>query len=322
MVELKESGYSFEGIREMSKEILNNSKDLLEIDNLHVDNTLLPRIHTYLEKKVDDSWLPEGHELPLNEECGLNLFYNVINFCYKDPESGHEYVYTNSDGKQIKRSSGLIAALANSGIDWNNFEAVSELLSEEWRKLSQISESNPMYLGEERKNKIVDFAKYLLNCGYEDIEDLFVGCNYDVTEIAGCLNKSGFFEDKFMKRSQLACRMINDVLMRRSEDPLLNIDQLTVMADYRIPQVFYNLGVVHLVDKDLIGQIVFGSPILANSREENALRATAVKIGKIVADKLGITEAETDSILWGLSQEMSNNGELAVPHMVVATDAY
>jgi len=41
-----------------------------------------------------------------------------------------------------------------------------------------------------------------------------------------------------------------------------------------------------------------------------------------VADKLGITEAETDSILWGLSQEMSNNGELAVPHMVVATDAY
>ena len=321
MVEHKEIEFTFEGVRKMSEEILNTSKDLLEIDDDGIDKYLMPRIQTYLGATLD-TWLPEGHDLPLEQECGLNLFYNVINFCYKDPESGHEYVFTCDDGRQIKRSSGLITALARSGMNWNDFEAVSEMKPDKWGKMSQISDENPMYLGEERQDKMVGFAKYLLGCGFHNIEEFVYGCSFDVKEIVGCLNNSGYFDDKFMKRSQLACRMINDVLTRRSKSPLLNLSQLTVMADYRIPQVFYNLGVVRLLDNNLIDKIIFGTPIPKNSREENALRATAVKIGKTVADKLQINEADADNILWGLSQEMAKDGELLVPHMIVATDAY
>jgi hypothetical protein len=65
-----------------------------------------------------------------------------------------------------------------------------------------------------------------------------------------------------------------------------------------------------------------GTPIPAGSREEKALRATAVYVGKIVADRLGISEAEADNVLWGLSQDMVRKGEMAIPHMIVATDAY
>jgi hypothetical protein len=52
------------------------------------------------------------------------------------------------------------------------------------------------------------------------------------------------------------------------------------------------------------------------------LRATAVVLGEEVAKRLSISESEADGILWGLSQAMAKMGEMIIPHMLVATDAY
>jgi hypothetical protein len=322
MIEHKEYGDSFEDIREMSKEILKSSPDLVEVSEFGIEEILVPRIKKYLEAAGENTWLPEGHDLSLENECGLNLFMDVINFCYKDPETGHEYFFTANDGKRIKRSTGLMAAMARAGVDWNNFASVSDISVERWREMLQLSEDNQMYLGDERRDKIVGFARFVLSRGFSNVPEFIDGCEYDAGRMTVLLNESGFFEDRFMKRSQLTCRMINDVLVRRGEPSLTKIDRLTVMADYRIPQVFYNLGAVSLVDKDMTDRILNGTPIPAGSREENALRATAVHVGKIVADRLGISEAEADNVLWGLSQEMARKGEMAIPHMIVATDAY
>lgn len=322
MVENKETAGLIEDIRVESEEILRNATDLVEINMASVDEVLIPRIRTYLAIKKENSWLPEGHEFPLEKEAGLNLFIDVINFCYKDPATGNEYRFTDRGVKVIKRATGLMAAMARSGVDWNSFSSVSKISMNKWEEMLQLSDSNQMFLSEERREKIVGFAKYLLAQNYENMPNLLIDCGYDVLTILDLLNESGYFEDKFMKRSQLACRMINDVLVRRDCDPLLNVDKLTVMADYRIPQVFYNLGVVDLIDKSLVDSLVKGSPILANSKEEMALRATAIVVGKMVADKLDICEADADGILWGLAQDMAKNGEMTVPHMIVATDAY
>lgn len=322
MVENKETAGQIEDIRVESEEILRNAKDLVEINMTGIDEVLMPRIKTYLASIKEDNWLPEGHEFLLEKEAGLNLFIDVINFCYKDPTTGNEYRYTDKEGKSIKRATGLMAAMARSGVDWSSFSSVSKISTNKWKEMIQLSDDNQMYLGEERRENIVCFAKYLLSQGYKDMPGLLIDCNYDALVILNKLNDSGYFEDKFMKRSQLACRMINDVLVRRGCDPLSNVERLTVMADYRIPQVFYNLGAVELIDRSLVDSLVTGSPILVNSREEMALRATAIVVGKVVADKLSICEADADGVLWGLAQDMTKKGEMVVPHMIVATDAY
>lgn len=322
MIENKETVGLIEGIRVESETILNNAKDLMGIDMTSIDEVLMPRIRQYLATRKEGSRIPEGHYLSLESEAGLNLFIDVINFCYKDPATGNEYRFTDKDGRIIKRATGLLAAMARSGVDWNDFERMSKISMNEWAQMIQLSDDNPMFLGEERREKIVGFAKFLLSQNYENMPKLLFDCDYDVLIILDLLNESGYFKDMFMKRSQLACRMINDVLVRRGGDPLSNIERLTVMSDYRIPQVLYNLGAVDLVDKSLVEKLVSGSPIEASSREEMALRATAVVVGKMVADKLGICEAEADGILWGLAQDMAKNEEMIVPHMVVATDAY
>lgn len=322
MIENKKTVGLIEDIRVESAETLKNAKDLVEINMASIEEVLMPRIRTYLASRKENNWLPEGHEFSLEKEAGLNLFIDVINFCYKDPATGNEYRFTDRDGKVIKRATGLLTAMARSSVDWNSFSSVSKISTNKWEEMIQLSDDNQMFLGEERLEKIVGFAKFLLSQGYENIPNLLIDCRYDALIILDVLNDSGYFEDIFMKRSQLACRMINDVLVRRGCDPLSNIEKLTVMADYRIPQVFYNLGAVVVTDKNLVDSLVKGSPILANSREEMALRATAIVVGKVVADKLDICEADADGILWGLAQDMAKNGEMIVPHIMVATDAY
>ena len=209
-----------------------------------VDEVLMPRINAYLTSRKEDGWLPEGHEFSLEKEAGLNLFIDVINFCYKDPATGNEYRFTDSDGKVIKRATGLLTAMARSEVDWNSFSSVSKISMNKWVQMLQLSDSNQMFLGEERREKIVGFAKYLLSHNYENMPNLLIDCGYDVLTILDLLNESGYFEDTFMKRSQLACRMINDVLVRRRERSPIDTEKLTVMADYRIPQVLYNPGAV------------------------------------------------------------------------------
>lgn len=272
----------------MSADILRKCEDLVEINPLTIDEILLPKIRSYLGTKSGDNWLPEGHYLPFYSEFGLNLFFNVVNFCYKDPASGCEYLYLDKAGGRLKRSTGLLAAMARSGIDWASLDSIQAVSPQLWREMLQISDKNPMFLPDERRNKIVGFASHLLSLGYEGVSELLVDSDYSASKVIQILSRSGYFEDKFLKRAQLACRMISDVLVRNGHEPLCDLDQLTVMADYRIPQVFYNLGVVDIVHNDLVDRLYKEQPLLSNSREEEALRATAVVVGKMVANKLGI----------------------------------
>ena len=322
MTEHGEHLLKVESVREKARQIISTSTDLLEIDQQAVGNILVPRIITHLENKRSGSWAPAGAKLPLEQELGLNLFLNVINFCYKDPQTGLEYVYTDSDGKQIKRATGLIAALANSGVDWNEFSEVYRISDKRWSEIIQLSDDNPMYLGQERGARMAKMARFALRQGPSTITDYLESCQYNAISLAGNLSESGLFNDEFLKRAQLAARMISDVLQRRTGHSLYGLEKLTVMADYRIPQVFYNLDVVQLKDPNLLSKLISDEPIDPGSREELALRATAVSIGETVAELMGVIESEVDGYLWGLSQEMVKRGEMRIPHMLVATDAY
>lgn len=323
MQERKEYLRQVGDVREMSRQILSQSTDLLTVDDAALESVLIPRIEQYLENQRAGGWTPAGAELPLEQELGLNLFLNVVNFCYKDPDTGKEYVYSSKTGRQIKRATGLLAALAESGVRWDDFFEVFSLGKDEWAQMIQLNEYNPMYLGTERGQRVSKVALHELSRGHETITDYLEDCDYNAVNIMGSLSENGYFKDDFLKRAQLAARMISDVLLRRTGTPLIGMDKLTVMADYRIPQVFYNLpGVVDIKSDDLLYNLVNGMPIEAGSRQELALRATAVSIGEKVSRRMGVIEADIDGYLWGLSQEMVKKDEMSIPHMIVATDAY
>ena len=309
----------FASVRTMSEALIQNSVDLLTIDPPVVSGLLKQKLETFRTHRTEN--LLSVPSLPAEGELGLCLFFNSVNFCYRDPSSGKEYLYTSRDGRHLKRTAAFFTALAESGLDWNNLRQVSELSQAKWLELTQLDEDNVLYLGLERRERIVGLARFLTGLGVETGFDFVKLNDFDSLKIAQDLIDSSYFKDEFLKRAQVALKMMDTVAVRRLDRGLIGINDLTCMADYRIPQVFYNLGAVKL-STGLEQQLTRQESILSGSCAELALRATVIVIGLHLAEQMGICEAEVDTLLWEFSQQMDKSGQMKISHMLVATDKY
>lgn len=307
---------STQDIREDAKRILDQARDLLTVDYNSIPAVLAPMLADFQK----NSPKPEQPNIQMQLELGQTLFFDAVNFCFKDPATMHEYTFTTG-GREYKRSSGLFMAIKESGIDWNNLDHVATIGKNKWRQISQIGSANPMYLGDERGERISGLAKKMLADGYKTVSGFTASTNGDGMEMLTYLANSRFFDDEFLKRAQLTVRMFNDVFRKHGAPEFKNMDQLTAMADYRLPQVFYNLRVVKL-SGGLIMKLLNQEPINANSREERAIRATVVTVAEKVSKVMGINECDIDTLLWNLSQKMAKEEKLPIPHMLVTTDKY
>ena len=309
----------FASVRTMSEDLIQNSTDLLTIEPSVVSGELKQNLETFRTHHTEN--LLSVPSLSAEGELGLCLLFNSVNFCYRDPSSGKEYLYTSRDGRHLKRTAAFFTALAESGLDWNDLRQVAELSKLKWLELTQLDENNVLYLGLERCERIVGLARFLTGLGVETVFDFVKLNDFDSLKIAQVLIDSGYFKDEFLKRAQVGLKMMDAVAAGRLGRGLTGINELTCMADYRIPQVFYNLGAVKL-STGLEQQLVRQEPILSGSHEELALRATVIVIGLQLAGLMSICEAEVDTLLWGFSQQMDKSGQMKIPHMLVATDKY
>ena len=320
MQEREKSETYAEGVRELSVSILQNSKDILSVDFDLVEGSLLTKLQELKSERKSNVFFEELRLSP-EDELGLNLFLSSINFCYQDPKTHSEYTFLNKEGEVDRRSLGLKSAMAESGVPWGDFSSVSEITAEKWKEMLQLSKKNPIYLGTERGRRVVRLAEQMLALGLNTPTDLVKYCEFDSEKLLMVLDKSGFFEDEFMKRSQLAVHVMDGVLKRRFDAKLEGTDRLTVMADYRLPQLMYNFGAIKL-STGLHEKLMRSESIETGSREEKTLRAAAIVIGRRVSELMGIPEAETDSLLWTLAVRMGFKNQLPIPHMIVATDKY
>lgn len=319
MVELEQHIISTDSIRQKARQVIDRSGDLLTLDYSSIENVLVPKLNI-LRKVPNPVPSKFGKENSIQSELGSTLFFDVVNFCFKDPTNSNEYRYDAGD-KIITRSQGLFAALKKSDVDWNNLISVSALSPEKWLKMTQITDKNTLYLGEERGVRIRGFAKRLVDHGFKSVVGYLSSTRFETENLLFSLSESGYFTDEFLKRAQLTVRMLDDIFKSHDLAGFRNSNTLTAMADYRIPQVYYNLGPIRL-SKRLEDILMREEPIKPDSREEMALRAPVITISQIVASKMGITEADADFIQWSLSQEMANKKEFKIPHMLVATDKY
>lgn len=309
----------FESIRQMAADVILNSTDLLVINSDIVSTDLKRKLNEFRSSRSAN--LLSVQDLSPEDELGLSLFFNAVNFCYRDPASGLDYQYRSHDGRQLRRTSAFFTALSESGIQWNDVRQVAALEKYRWIETLQLKEPNRLYLGLERRERITGLAQFLLSKSYKTVTDFVAACQDDVLPIAAHLVESGFFKDEFLKRAQVGIKMLDSVLSARMQHGLAGMDLLTCMADYRIPQVFYNLGAVDL--SPALHQLLESEkPVLSGSREELALRASVIVIGCRMSELMNINEAEVDTLLWEYSQVMVKNDQMKIPHMLVATDKY
>lgn len=321
MKELEPNIFYSDRVRDYSRKVVMENRDIVTIDDKSVENELVGNLSEFknLLKESDDPFATD--ELSPENELGLSLFLDVVNFCYCNPYSKRDYIYIDMRGKSIGRARGLKAAMTEAEVNWGSTREVSKISPTEWSKMIQLGSNKDFYLGEDRGKRISEFAGKLFQSGFKNISHFLTFAEFNTEYLLPVLDKSGYFDDEFQKRSQLAISMMNGVLKRRFDKEFKGLDTLTIMADYRLPQVMYNFGAIKLPE-ELKDKLMKQEIIESGSPTEISLRAASVVVGEKVSKLMDINESEVDSLLWTLSQKMSDEKKLTIPHMLVATDKY
>lgn len=115
-------------------------------------------------------------------------------------------------------------------------------------------------------------------------------------------------EVRFFKRAQILALDLASCLAGRAPGPLADLDVLTAFADYKVPQVLRELGVLEY-DPDLAATIEARREIVAGSPPEVEIRAATVvavhELSDLLRERgLEVSEAELDGLLWHLGQAM------------------
>jgi len=95
------------------------------------------------------------------------------------------------------------------------------------------------------------------------------------------------------------------------------LEELTIFADYKIPQILINFGILNLESKSLI-KIKNNHLIKRNSRLENELRISSIIVGELISEKFKIPSYLVDNILWSLSHKI----KLKIPQPKIKTIFY
>ncbi len=115
------------------------------------------------------------------------------------------------------------------------------------------------------------------------------------------------FEVGFYKRAQLQVWMTQQILESSNMKTLTNTDKLTAFADYKIPQILRNLGI--LIYGDELAQKIDNFELIdKDSREEIEIRSNMIWAVEHIKDELGkkyknVDSVHVDGVLWFLSQK-------------------
>ncbi len=118
-------------------------------------------------------------------------------------------------------------------------------------------------------------------------------------------------EVRFHKRAQILASDLAGALT--AEIAIDRVDQLTAFADYKVPQVLRDVGILRYRD-DLAGIIRRRELIPPGSRAEVEIRATTVWGCELLRQELvrqggSFTAAEVDWLLWNQGQSLSSGCE-------------
>ncbi len=127
----------------------------------------------------------------------------------------------------------------------------------------------------------------------------------------------------FYKRAQLAVGMIYQAFGGRGWGAFDDFGQLTVYADYKLPQMLRKLGIL-VYDEGLAAQVDNLTLLEAGSRPEVEIRAATVWAGELMRRALvrrapELTAAHIDFWLWETSQSKSPDD---LPYHRTVTTAY
>lgn len=270
----------------------------------------------------------------LNEEEILNflLVYSTIGFCYwGDRPWSIEYRRKKHTG-----SFAMISAIMKThenGIKILDPNYRSKISKTEFFEILEIGEDNKIYLIDERLKFLNESGKVILERYNGKVLNRLNSGGGDVIKLLEVLtnnflsyNDSYKYNGKevhFNKKAQLFISDIFQIFGGEGIGHFHNVQELTALADYRIPQVLRNLGIL-VYSRELADKIDKGILIPKGSREEIELRASMIGAVQLIYTSIQIREQRILPIgvndhLWLLRRQKFPKDEI---HHKTITTAY
>lgn len=311
------------------KNVLDQSKDVKII--FEAINSLISGVSKN-DLQVSEISLAK-RQWTLDNLLQIIFVFNTVNFCFWAGKGEKKWT-VKVDGEELDGSEALFRCIEKEverNTDFLTGDELADLSRSHLRNVLAGNVTIPLF--EERLKYLNEAGKIL----EKDYGNSFMGvykkagndavalaellithfpCFDDTAEYKG--NKIGFY-----KRAQLNSKMISDALIANGEQGLKNLDKLTAFADYKIPQILRNLGVIKY-SKELADKIDSYVPIEKGSEDEVEIRATTVWAVELIKQKLQkkydfVTASHVDSMLWNKSQTKAKGDK---PYHRTLTTAY
>lgn len=296
-----------------------NKYDQIESVKYVVDNSIHVKINErkiqeiipFLSEEKRGGWLNLKYldkEYTNEEKCRFLLFCEVLNFSYwGKPKWKIEY-----NGEWYSGYYALFYSLIKvlkSGINIFNTDFINDLTLEEFDKLLNGTTSVPML--KERFEVLKATAKEIEKLG--SVYNLFLKAKSDIEllEIIVdnfiALRDISIYKGKEVYLFKRATLLVEDLFLNIKEikDNIKNIDNLNGCADYKVPQVLRQIGILEYDDE--LSKIVDNELELAHDTDmEIEIRANMIYavdlIHNSVKNNKSLNSVDIDNQLWLLSK--------------------
>ncbi len=315
-----------EKVKQSTKYVVENSKEV------KINQKNLKRIARIIKTKKPpkpDKELFSG--IPENELVQFLFVLDSLNFCFW-PEKGKKKWKVFYKKKYFSGFFAFALALKKAFFKY-------PILDSNYLQSISLSDLKNIFKGQgeipllKERQKIIQQNARILNIKYKGrAEHILEKSNRDVEKFIETLIKdfpsfqdTAFYKGKkiyFLKRAQILAADIYEVLKEKGLKSFKNQDKLTCFADYRIPQILNNFGVLEY-SKKLTEKIKNKKLIPKFSKEEIEIRANCIWAVEYIKEELkqarkSFCSYEIDEILWGMSKKL----KLKIPHHRTKTIYY
>lgn len=304
--------------------VLSSTKEILKSPKfVYIDFDKVKEIKNLIKKRIEEGF-PSANDCfrvnhSLKDDVQLIFLEDVVNFCFwfKKGIPRWQVEYPEGDVANgwfaLKKS--FDRALAEN-IPILDANYLADLKLEEVKHIFRSVSVTKIPLIEKRLENLREAGNVLLEKYEGSFLNLLQKVNFSAPEVAKELYNNfpsfrdifNFKDNKiyFLKRAQICPYDLSYLESEYSEDfKIKDLDQLTIFADYKLPQVLRAFGVISY-SESLSNKVDNYVTIPQGSREEMEIRASIIWACELVRQEIPqFTNVLIDNALWFLSIELN-----------------
>lgn len=308
------------GIRKSASFVVKNSKFVsINLERLRI---FAKKIKEKIERK---ELLGEWQFGKFKKSPQLIFILDTVNFCFWTKKNEKKWQVEYPKGQILDGWEALVACFDRAleeKVPIDNCDFLTKITLEQTKELFRSCNKTEIPLLRKRFEFLRQSGRNLRKKLNGRFNNLLRQADYDAVGIAKLIIKhfpsfrdTAFFLGKkvnFYKRAQIC---VYDLSLLKNQE-IRSLDKLTAFADYKLPQVLRDFGVL-VYQKNLAEKVDNCVVLKKGSREEIEIRSATIFACDLIAKKINVSSIIVDNAIWSLSQKLKSK---KLYHRVLTTN--